>query len=270
MRQIAHIVNPFSAEKSSGLGHAQSIVFETIRIAREFADGIVGIRTYSAQFSDDRSLVPEGFKRTVDLDRSILDIGTFKKARSLPLIKDILDRLYESTDAEYFIYTNVDVALMPYFYLSVNKVIDEGYDAFVINRRTIPDLYTSCTEIPLMYAEIGESHKGYDCFIFNREVYPKYKLGNVCIGMAWVGRALLANLFAYSTKFKEVKNKHFTFHVGNDQSWRDEKYLDYLRHNKSEYLKVFEALQAELGNFNSNVRSFLLDAGKTRQQLRYS
>jgi hypothetical protein len=68
--------------------------------------------------------------------------------------------------------------------------IGEGYDAFVINRRDIPGIYSSVTDIPLMYAEIGTPHKGYDCFVFKRELHPKFKLGAVHVGSAGIGRCL--------------------------------------------------------------------------------
>ncbi len=67
----------------------------------------------------------------------MLDCGRFAVPRKLPLIKDILGRLYDASDAEYFIYTNVNIGLMPNFYVAVNAIIESGYDAFVINRRTI-------------------------------------------------------------------------------------------------------------------------------------
>jgi hypothetical protein len=270
MRQIAHIINPFRVEKSSDLFVAHHITFETMKIAREFAREQVDVTLLSTQYPDDRSIVPEGFRLTPELDRSILDIGTFQKKLKLPLIKDILDRLYESTDADYLIYTNVDIALMPYFYSSVSKIIDDGYDAFVINRRTTSDKYKSIDEIPFMYAEIGESHKGYDCFVFERNAYPRYKFGSVCIGMAWVGRTLLANLLAYASQFKELKNEHLTFHIGNERSWKSNEYADYTTHNRNQYLKIIASLEAELGEFEPNVQSFLLDTGEKREQLKNS
>ena len=65
---------------------------------------------------------------------------------------------YEETNAEYLVYTNVDIALMPYFYSSVCKLIEHGLDAFVIIRRTISKQYLSVLEPPDMYTEIGQQH----------------------------------------------------------------------------------------------------------------
>jgi len=247
MLKIAHIINPVTVDESSDLYAAQPIPFETMRTAREMARGKVDITFYSAQYPEDIGMVSNDFKPTKDLNRSILDLGEFKVKRKLPLLKDILDRVYESADADFLIYTNLDIALMPHFYLAVNRMIEQGYDAFVINRRTIPPHYKTIAEIPLMYAEIGEKHKGRDCFIFKRDMYPNFKLGNCCTGIIWNGRILLWNLIMYAKKFIELKGSHLTFHIGNDRIWKDEKYADYSNFNKNEAYKILDQMKEEFG-----------------------
>jgi hypothetical protein len=265
MISIAHIINPVLVDISSDLNIAQPITFETMRSAKEFSKNSVDVRLYTVQYHDEERIpLPDVFIRVPDITRSITDIKSFKQKRKLPLIRDILDTLYKSTDADYMIYTNVDIALQPYFYLAVDRFIKQGYDSFVINRRTISDTYTSLHEIPIMAAEIGESHKGYDCFVFKRELYPKFKLGTICIGTAWIGRALLANMVSYSTKFREFRNEHLTFHIGDPCSWRKEEYNDYFKENWNEYLSLFNQIEAELGTFDPVLRSYLLDAGEKR------
>jgi len=250
VRKIAHIINPVSVGPSSDLFVAQPITFETMRIAREFARDQVEATFFSAQYPEDRALVPADFQMTPDLARSVLDLGNFQIRRKLPLLADILDRLYEASDAEYFIYTNVDIALMPQFYAAVNAFIEKGYDAFVINRRTILSKYQSVSEIPLMYAEAGERHEGHDCFVFRREVYSKYKLGAVCIGAPMIGRVFIWNLACHAKQFKEFKKQHLTFHIGNDLTWQREEYFDYFAHNKSEAAKVLMEIEKEHGPFD--------------------
>jgi hypothetical protein len=160
-------------------------------------------------------------------------------------LRDILDCLFQSSHADYFIYTNADISLLPNFYLSVHQMILQGYDAFVINRRTIPESYCWIEDIPLMYAESGEPHIGHDCFIFKRDMYPKFKWGDVCIGIRLAGRVLLWNLVAYSRKFREFKELHLTFHIGNGQSWKDLRYKDYDDHNQIEALKALSSMDRE-------------------------
>ena len=234
MRTIAHIVNPVIVDESSDLYIAQPITFRTMEIARQGAGGSVDVELFTAQYPEDRALVPQGWTATPDLDRSVMDVGTFRHKRKLPLLRDILDRLYEATDAEYLVYTNADIGLVPHFYTAVDAFIEAGVDAMVINRRTIPARFTDVSEILLMYAEAGRSHPGYDCFVFRRDVYPKYQLGNVCIGANWVGTILLQNLQHHAHKFREFRSKHLTFHIGDRGAWTSRELEDYTQHNTRE------------------------------------
>ncbi|HOP46456.1 MAG TPA: hypothetical protein PK874_02230 [Desulfobacteraceae bacterium] len=156
------------------------------------------------------------------------------------MIKDILDRLYEATDADYMIYTNVDIALMPFFYIVVNRIIESGYDAFVINRRTISKTFERPEDIPLMYSQVGEKHRGYDCFVFKRSAYPEYQLGNTCIGTGRIGAVLAVNLIYNAKQFKEFTDLHVTFHIGNDKVWKSRKLNEYLLYNENELKKVLQ------------------------------
>jgi hypothetical protein len=254
MRSIAHIINLFTVKPTSDLFIAQPITLESMKVAQAFAHGQVEVTLFSAQYPEDRSIVPNGFQLTGDLDRSVLEVGTFRLKRKLPFLVDALDRLYEASGAEYFIYTNNDIALMPHFYVTVNQFIEEGYDAFVINRRTISAKYQSPAQLPLMYAEVGEPHEGHDCFVFRREVYPQYKLGAICIGATWIGRALLWNLICHAKNFKEFTEEHLTFHVGpgNDRMLGAEEYADYRAHNKREAAKIMVELERQCGPFGKN------------------
>jgi hypothetical protein len=249
MRTVAHIINPVIVGRESDLFVAQPITFETIRLSREFAQGQVDVDLRSAQYYEDRPLVPSGFQKTPDLDRSVLDFGTFQVKRKLPLLKDILDRLYGATEAEYLIYTNVDIALMPHFYIAVDRLITLGYDAFIISRRVIPKTYTHPHDIPLMAAQVGEPHVGHDCFVFKRSVYSDYFLGNVCIGAARVDEVLALNLIYHAQKFERFSDLHLTFHIGNDRVWKSASQADYFVYNESELdrvLKHYDVLQNPL------------------------
>jgi hypothetical protein len=138
MLRVADIVNPFIASEKSDHKIAQPITFESMRVAHSFAHNQVDVQLYSAQFPEDRGSVPSYFQCTRDLERSVLDVARFRIPRKLPLLQDILQRLYETTDADCLIYTNVDVALMPSFYLAVARWVEQGIDSLVINRRVIP------------------------------------------------------------------------------------------------------------------------------------
>ena len=266
MISIAHIINPVVVDESSDLMIAQPITFSAMEIAKGFSKDVVDVNLYAIQDQDEaRVTLPDCFMRVPDLTRSIADLKTFNKKKRLPLIGDILGSLYAATDADYLIYTNVDIALQPHFYRSISRIIEQGYDAFVINRRTISNHYCNIEQLPFMYAETGEPHPGYDCFVFQRDMYPHFKLGTICIGTAWIGRALLANMVTYAGKFKEFQNEHLTFHIGDSLSWRQDEYSDYFRENQNEYLRIFSQLESEQGRFEPLWRSYLLDTGDIRQ-----
>lgn len=239
MLSFAHIVNPVIVPESSDLFLAQPVTFETMRRARATAQDVADVVLLSAQFPEDRPLVPDDFVATPDLERSALDLGEFKIPRKLPLLKDILDRLYEhAPHADYLIYTNVDIALMPHFYTAVERYIDQGLDALVINRRSIPSMHQGVDAIPLMYAHVGKPHSGYDCFVFRRDLYPRFELGNVLIGAPHVGKVLKINLFCNAERYKRFKNLHLTFHLGNVQVWRSDNYDDYASRNLTEFQQI--------------------------------
>lgn len=249
---ISHIVNPVNVSQTSDLYIAQPVTFESMKRAKEFSKGIVKVSQYAVCYPEDDSIVPTFFRKTKNLERSILDEGMFKKYRKLPVLKDILDRLYVCSSADFFIYTNVDIALQPYFYAAVKKIIDQGHDAFVINRRTLPAEFENVAQIPLMYSTMGKSHIGHDCFVFRRNAYPEYILGKVGVGIPFVGRVLIWNLLANAKKFKEFKDLHLTFHIGEDKKWQDPKFKDYNDFNRGEATRVLKELDK-----NKNLIAFL-------------
>jgi hypothetical protein len=247
MQSIAHIINPVIVPETSDLYIAQPITLETMRTARNFCAGLIEVSLFTAQFPEDRPLVPEDFKLTPDLKRSVLDFGSFTIPRKLPLIKDILDRLYENSSAEFLVYTNADIALQPYFYMSVSKIIEQGYDAFIINRRTLPSTYKRVDEIPLMNADLGGQHPGWDCYVFHRSLYPRFVLGTACIGAGWFARTPITNLSCLAKRFHIFTDLHLTFHLGNDQVWKKDQFAEFRRHNQLECKKVLLHFEDKLG-----------------------
>jgi hypothetical protein len=264
MPRLAHIVHPGIVPPTSDLRVAQPVTFETMRIAQAFAPEIP-IELFAVQSHDeDRVALPPSFIRTPDLHRSLSDLQPFAQSRKLALIADILETLNQVSRADYFIYTNVDIGVQPFFYRTVAAFIASGYDCFIINRRTIPDRFRTIEQLPQMWAEIGESHPGYDCFVFRRDYFPAFLLGTICLGTAWIGRALLANLVATGGRFREFRNEQLTFHIGDQRPWRQEQLGDYFRHNQEEYRVILGQLEARLGGFDPQIRSYLADSGDQR------
>lgn len=246
MHKLAHIVNPVVVKPTSDLYTAQPIAFESMQTAQKMAQTQgIEVELFSAQYAEDRRFAAQYFQPTPDLGRSVLDVGQFAVQRKLPLLKDILDALYEhAPEADYLIYTNADITLVPHFYVSLSQLLQQ-YDAFVVNRRTISKQYDTPAELPLMYAEVGQPHRGHDCFIFSRTAYPSYRLDHVCVGISLVGMALLVNLISNAAHFRQFKDFHLTFHLGNDAQWRSDKFDDYTLHNLQAVNRIVDAYQAQ-------------------------
>lgn len=239
--KIAHIINPVKVNIESDLYLAQPVTFQSMLNAKEFARDIIQVDLYTTQYQEDREIIPNGFIVTDDLTRSILDLNDFKIKRKLPLIKDILDKLYDYSDAEFLIYTNVDIGLQPYFYMYVKQLIEFGWDGICINRKTLPEFLEFVSELnvnylPIIYSIEGKRHPGIDCFVFRRDIYPNFKLGNICIGVDGIGAVLKDNIKKFSNNFMWGKNVNTTFHLGaTERSWeKRKKYADYYWHNSDE------------------------------------
>lgn len=250
--KLRHIINPVNINEGSDLFIAQPITFESFAIAKECikTDADIDVRQYTTQYKEDYSIIAPHLNLLSDLDRSVLDVATVTHNRKLPLIAEVLEKLYkEVPDEGYMIYTNVDIALMPNFYKSVAHIIKSGYDAFIINRRTIPSIYDNPNQLSWMYMEAGKPHPGYDCFVFKRELFQKFELGNVCIGANFIGKALIINMMVHAQRFKIFKDLHLTFHIGDDRAWKNPRFRDYDEHNQKEVERIIDRfLELDLPN----------------------
>ena len=243
---LAHIINPVAAASDTRFYFIQQITFRSMVIAQNQA-GDQQVCLLSAQYPEDRSMLFPGFEPTPDLSRSVLDVAEFHTPRKLPILQDILDQAHQHSTAPYVIYTNVDIGLQPNFYRAVASFIDQGYDSFVINRRTISD--TSPFQLDDIYANAGKPHRGWDCFVFPRSWIPDFRLGTLCIGAPLVGLAFLSNLVARSRNFKEFRNERLTFHLGDDKTWNRKSFFDYRKHNYTQLMRQLEQLTEIYGEF---------------------
>ena len=226
--KIAHIINPVKVEKGhpAYLDIAQPITFESMRKAKSYAARRgLHVDLFSVQFNDaDASIVPDDFTILPHLEKSIQDFHDFKvKFNPLPRVHDIIQALYQNSEAQYFIYTNVDIGLHRDFYVKMLDLIKEGYDAICVNRRDVPKKVDGKVlteeDLELIYQLEGERHPGWDTFVFNREIVPLMKFRNVFVGFMPVGKVIFNQVKINARKLKwiedGVKNK-LTFHLGTD------------------------------------------------------
>lgn len=236
-RKIAHIINPFNASPSSDLYTAQPITFESMRIAKKEAAHSLDVELLTCQFEEDRNMIPDGFIATKDLSHSVLDYFDFTKKIKLPLISEIIDRLYHESDAEYLVYTNVDIGLYPNFYNEVNNFIDAGHDAFIINRRRLPANFTRLEDLPTIFKENGRKHPGFDCFVFHRDLYSKFQFEKICIGVPFIEITFGQNLFALAKNFRLFDDEKLTFHIGME-IFKKRAPREYFRFNQTQFWLV--------------------------------
>lgn len=240
--RIAHLINPVKVGEERDLHWQQPITFESMYRAKYFARGQgLNVEQVACFYPEDESLVPFGFTKTEPLEMSCKDIQSYKIPRKLPLFREMLQKLYETSDADYFIQTNADICLMPHFYLLVKTFIDDGCDSFVITKRIIPE---SAKDLPLsaLYSHMGKGHNGHDCFVFRRELYPKMDIGNIIMGTPWSETTLIANLVKYAKNFTAFLQAHATFHIGDRRMWISHDYNDYRTLNTNEFGRVLRKL----------------------------
>lgn len=252
MLKLAHIVNPLVVRNpDSDLRYAQPVTLRSMQLAREFASrtGRVDVGHYAAFYEEDRLAVPGDFIATPVLERSVLDFiagGTRSGGRKLPLLRDILDRLYEcSGDADYLIYTNIDIGLWPEFYVEVAKLIEGGADALMIGRRTLGTEFTSPDDLERILAQEGTPHFGFSCFVFPRSHYPDYRLDDTCIGLQPIGVTLAVNMIQRAARFENFSRERLTFHLGDDRVWETTLLDEFHRHNERILDRVIQQLRKD-------------------------
>jgi hypothetical protein len=248
--RITHIINPVKVAETSDLYKSQPITFATMLFAKNRAKNGQQIHLCTTQFEEDLSICPEDFSILSNLTRSVNNVNHSLSEKKLPLIADILEKLNEAPKADYYIYTNTDIAVMPFFYDAVHQYVLNGHDAVVINRRRISGKYTSVNELPLMYADLGKSHPGFDCFIFKKELLDKFVFGNICVGIPFLEVSFIHNIVSFAKNPLFLFDAHLTFHIGMDVMPKRNK--NYYWHNRNEFFKhIYPALKPHfsLGKF---------------------
>ena len=250
---IGHIISPVFVQPGnrSYLDIAQPITFQTMLDAQKIAHetGNIQVSLYTAQYEEDRCIIPVGFNITSDLTISSCSVMKSGKITiKLPLMGDIIARLYANSDAEYFIYTNVDISLRPDFYVKIANYLRTGYDSICVHRKDVPTkkqdiiLDISNYELVLNTAPFCGDHPGHDCLIFRRDIVPKMKFNRVFVGFPPVGAVLKCQITRNSNKFLELKSStNLTFHLGRDVAWakKNPQNAEYKNFNYSEARSLY-------------------------------
>lgn len=232
--KIAHIIGVIELQErheSSYLHIAQPVTIKSMVMAKNKSN--IEVDLVAVKHREETVDVPSDFIWAKDLERWSYDVITeLPKTKKLPLIADILQSLYDISDADYFIYTNVDIGLSPNFYDFVAEKLNEGFDALCINRRDMPkkvdgELIAEHNFQKLLDLE-GTFHPGKDCFVFKRSSFNRMEFGNTFIGTAPIGQVMLkqiqktANNFHWVNRTKKSSTLN-TFHIGSDRAWNNPK-----------------------------------------------
>lgn len=262
--KIYHVINPYRVSVDSEDFLVQSRTMESIKFARDFAESVVDVEVVAKIAPDDvpelqDKLMDEGFS-VAELTESSADLPKkFKVPRELPLLRDLVDLtcLNEPVKkGEYIVFTNMDICLKPYFYTELARLVSQGFETFVINRRTVEKglLYANPSEV--MFSD-GEKHIGHDCFVVPRENLEKFYLKDHVLGIGFVFRPFLLNCVLLSKTFHEFDDVYLTYHFGDDMLWKNEKYNDYLEHNKDQLIQVYNRFLPEISALTPEKRRWV-------------
>jgi hypothetical protein len=221
--KFAHIINTVSIADNSSLAPIQALTVRTLHAARAYAAARIEVELLSAQYENAVEDLPEGFRATTNLKECAADRKELNTNLKLPLLGEIISKLNEAQNATHFIYTNLDICVMPFFYDTVASYVEQGYDAIVINRRRVSAGFLEEKDLNVMFAEAGKTHTGYDCFIFSRDLLSKFIFKEIFIGTPPAGNDLFYNMFIFAENPVLFAEKHLTFHVGMDlhKPWGD-------------------------------------------------
>jgi len=242
-RRLLHVCNPYRATAGSAGERLQELTFATMRDAREFS-GIGGSTNRGVEFlaiayPEDEAFAGRFFTDVEPLSRSVLDVESFATPRRLPLLFDLLEPAGRRT-ADYVVFTNTDICLVPGFYRAVNRLLDYGFDGLVINRRTVANYAYDPSLSPVLAADWGAPHEGYDCFVFPRRFLGRFQPTQACVGAGGVMRSLIYNLVAACERLLFLADVHLTYHIGLDRAWTQ--FPDYVDHNWREAIVLLRSL----------------------------
>lgn len=234
MFRLVHIINPTNVSQSTDLYKAQPITIESILKAKEFCKESDSVFLKYTHFVEEQIHLPKPFENLSFLSSSIHDILEESQGAKLPLLAEILNKAAD-VDADYVVYTNMDIGLLPHFYDYIVEYLSLGHDAIVINRRRLSKKYFEDTSLAQMYSDIGFSHPGFDCFVIHKRLIGTFDMADICIGIPFVEATLLYNIAAHANNPLYIADGHLTFHIGLDVM--PPRHKLYYQHNRTVFFK---------------------------------
>ncbi len=238
--KIAHVINPVKVDKSRDLHFQQPIVFKSMEAAALFArENGLKVELYATYFKEDAEYA-QSLNNWRYCDYLTLSCTPkAKPVRRLPYFHQIMDNLYHNTAKraiDILIQTNADIILQPHFYLMVAQLFEEGFDAFCINKRIVPENKELMEPDALwtLLSSQGQPHNGHDCFVIDRSLYPAFDMGEIIMGTPWSEGTLIANMVYYAKQFYVFKHALATLHIGDRRIWLGHQHDPQRFHNMNE------------------------------------
>jgi hypothetical protein len=247
--RMRHVVSPFAAAPGSQAERVQALTFAAMDdaaafAARESAGQVpLSITFRAAVQPGDAAFAGRFFPDTVPLARSAADLRAFQVPRPLPLVFDVIEAAVDD-GCDHVILTNVDICPLPHFYRAVARFLDLGFDALIINRRTLADASADPSLLPLWCADPGRIHEGYDCFVFSTAAARRFVRNDACVGAGGVMRGLIYDMVATAARMLILTDVHLTCHLGDDKTWTRPDLRDYIDHNWQEAISVLRKVAA--------------------------
>ena len=166
-----HIINPFPSGEETEHGIASKITYASLEVAVQQAktEG-VDVQVSAVLLKGDELSVKSPAILAGVLKRTVQDLYNLRPKKPLPLISDILNMGALSFESSHIIYTNMDIAVQPNFYIKLREVIENFSNEnspFIIYRRNIPSNFNSIDQLSEMYTQEGTISEGFDCFVFS-------------------------------------------------------------------------------------------------------
>lgn len=240
-----HVLNPFPARADSEHAIASRVTWQSLRVAHEnaLASGIA-VTCRAVVLRGDESAIEAPATESAYLTRTIQDVADLQPKRPLPLIADILNVGAEGTTATHLIFSNMDIAVQPRFYVALHALIAGRlgrHAPFMVQRINI-DAGLAGAALEAMYAADGPLGQGHDCFVIPIELVRSLDLGECCIGAPHFDYLLAMELDVLAPDgVRTLADERLTFHLGNDIAWAA--MIDYVEHNLAQSLAAISRMR---------------------------
>jgi len=242
--QFVHLLNVYAKDGRNALDQEQVHVLDSLReAAQNYAKHGGKVSFLAACEESDQILAPSDFAVRSCLKRRANALPEFRSLPPLPFLFDVLGAASagSSESSEFVVYTNFDIAVQPFFFQFLDYFIRGGFDAVIVNRRTVCPI---SLRAPLFVgqSDIGQPHPGMDCFVFPRSWLGCFTPTAAITGVGQVMRSLLYNLVAKAQRLLFLSRTHVTLHYGDDRRWRAPEFELAEAHNAREAEQLWRDL----------------------------